>query len=128
MGTEARLTFVYTSQFGGVDEYGMIFIEVPVAQWIEHWSPEPVAQVRFLSGTLYLLFKCIYPTFSSLMFSIIEPIEVEWKGSVSLPGSRPVFRVFTMFGRKQERKGLLCRRAHNAPSPFVPVACYWHQW
>ena len=25
---------------------------VPVAQWIEHWSPEPVAQVQFLSGTL----------------------------------------------------------------------------
>ncbi len=25
--------------------------EVPVAQWIEHRSPEPGAQVQFLSGT-----------------------------------------------------------------------------
>jgi hypothetical protein len=36
---------------GAVDEYGIISDEVPVAQWIEHWSPEPVAQVQFLSGT-----------------------------------------------------------------------------
>jgi hypothetical protein len=35
-----------------VDEYAIIFIDVPVAQWIEHLSPEQGAQVRFLSGTL----------------------------------------------------------------------------
>ncbi len=34
------------------DKYVIIDSEVPVAQWIEHRSPEPGAQVRFLSGTL----------------------------------------------------------------------------
>ena len=33
------------------DKYAIIGNEVPVAQWIEHRSPEPGAQVRFLSGT-----------------------------------------------------------------------------
>ena len=35
-----------------VDKYAMIVRDVPVAQWIEHRSPEPVALVRFQSGTL----------------------------------------------------------------------------
>ncbi len=35
-----------------VDEYGIIPIEVPVAQWIEHSPPKRGAQVQFLSGTL----------------------------------------------------------------------------
>ena len=34
-----------------IDWYGIISAEVLVAQWIEHRSPEPSAQVRFLSGT-----------------------------------------------------------------------------
>ena len=36
-----------------VDEYAMIKerVSVPVAQWIERRSPEPDAQVQFLSGT-----------------------------------------------------------------------------
>jgi hypothetical protein len=38
-----------------VDEYGIISVEVPVAQWIEHRPPESGAQVRFLSGTLFFL-------------------------------------------------------------------------
>src|SRR5262249_5395398 len=33
------------------DKYAIIGSEVPVAQWIEHRSPEPGAQVQFLSGT-----------------------------------------------------------------------------
>lgn len=35
-----------------LDEYGIVANEVPVAQWIEHRSPEPGALVRFQSGTL----------------------------------------------------------------------------
>ena len=47
---------LYVKQiFSAVDEYGIISDEVPVAQWIEHWSPEPGAQVQFLSGTLWFL-------------------------------------------------------------------------
>jgi hypothetical protein len=34
------------------DKRGIIIDDVPVAQWIEHRSPEPVALVRFQSGTL----------------------------------------------------------------------------
>jgi hypothetical protein len=31
---------VATFALSAVDEYGIIFDEVPVAQWIEHWSPD----------------------------------------------------------------------------------------
>lgn len=39
--------------FSKLDKCGIIPREVLVAQWIEHRSPEPSAQVRFLSGTYY---------------------------------------------------------------------------
>lgn len=32
-------------------------INAPVAQWIEHWPPEPCAQVRFLSGVPFCFLK-----------------------------------------------------------------------
>ena len=35
--------------------YGIFIPDVPVAQWIEHRSPEPGALVRFQSGTFLLL-------------------------------------------------------------------------
>jgi hypothetical protein len=37
-----------------VDQYGIISDEVPVAQWIEHQTPDLGAQVQFLSGTLII--------------------------------------------------------------------------
>ena len=47
--------FWLSTSLSAVDEYGIISDEVPVAQWIEHWSPEPGAQVQFLSGTFWFL-------------------------------------------------------------------------
>ena len=52
-----------------VDEYGIISDKVPVAQWIEHWSPEPGAQVQFLSGTFFvaLLHRTALPALLCLL-------------------------------------------------------------
>lgn len=48
---------MYRGAFGDlrhVDVCGIVIYDVPVAQWIERRSPEPSAQVRFLSGTLFM--------------------------------------------------------------------------
>ena len=61
-----------------VDEYAMIKerVSVPVAQWIERRSPEPDAQVQFLSGTPLmkkLNTNPLYKTKEALMRILANP-------------------------------------------------------